>query len=173
MSRIHALIPAALLMPVSLSATSAGAGLTFEGVDRSTSHAARAVFAQDGKNPVIILTNTSPGDTPFQSDVLSSLFFDLAASAKLTPVSATATTAYQQDSGKNSHANEAYRTLGSGVMAEDEVYRIPKGADGGWQFRQNAAGLAARSGVTQKLGIGTAGLGIFNGSHGHNIDYWP
>jgi PEP-CTERM motif len=81
------LVVSAALLSVALWATPASAGSLTIGLT-SGSRSASAVFVNSGGQLVVTLTNTSAADALVPTDLLTAIFFDVAGSPSLTPVSA-------------------------------------------------------------------------------------
>jgi hypothetical protein len=77
----------AALLSVALWATPASAGSLTIGLTNG-SRSASAVFVNSGGQLVVTLTNTSTADALVPTDLLTAIFFDVAGSPSLTPVSA-------------------------------------------------------------------------------------
>jgi PEP-CTERM motif len=75
------------LLSVALWATPASAGSLTIGLT-SGSRSASAVFVNSGGQLVVTLTNTSAADALVPTDLLTAIFFDVAGSPSLSPVSA-------------------------------------------------------------------------------------
>lgn len=171
---------AAIIFAVASISNAALGSVQFTGLD-GNGREAFAEFSATGSNLVIKLSNTaltdvlSVGDAHFQSDLLSAVFFDLTTASLLTLQTAVASGPlgiYQQDSSQNSVANGTL-VLSSvaNLAAPGSTNGGPGSFQGGWQYRESASSL---SGVSQKRGLGTNGLGIFNGNEVKvvdNLDY--
>ena len=77
----------AALLSVALWATPASAGSLTMGLTNG-SRSASAVFVNSGGQLIVTLTNTSTADAHVPTDLLTAIFFDVAGSPTLTPVSA-------------------------------------------------------------------------------------
>jgi hypothetical protein len=144
--------------------------IVFEGTNGSL--ATRVEFSVSGTDLIVELSNTSTADVLLQSNLLSALFFDLDTANNLVLQSVFASGPlgiYQQNSSQNSNANGTLVDLPDNVniAAPGSTNGGPGVFDGGWQFRENLAGLGS---VSQTRGVGTNGLGIFNGNDVMNTD---
>jgi hypothetical protein len=107
-------------------------------------HSASAVFVNSGGQLIVTLTNTSNADALVDTDLLTAIFFDVAGSPALTPVSAvicpTCSILYQDG-------------LNQPGLATD-----PGGSVGGeWAYRGGGADLAFNA----SYGLSSTGVGIF------------
>jgi hypothetical protein len=160
---------------LALASTSAVADpIIFEGTNGSL--ATRVEFSVSGTDLIVELSNTSTADVLLQSNLMSALFFDLDTLNNLVLQSAFASGPlgiYQQNSTQNSNANGALNNISdaTNLAAPGSTNGGPGTFDGGWQLRENFGGLP---GLTQTRGVGTNGLGVFNGSdviNTDNLDY--
>lgn len=164
MTRLTSLCCAALGAAVWLcmTPTASRASVSFTGTDGT--RVATAAFSSSGNDLIIVLTNPAMSDAMKQIDILSALFFDLDTPGPLTLQSAVASGAlgvYQQNSTANSVANGSLTSFSvPNLAAPGSTNGGPGAFQGGWQFREDMGGL---SGVSQTRGLGTNGLGVFNG----------
>lgn len=151
------------------------ASVNFGGTDGS-GREATAVFSASGSTLTIVLSNTALsgpaiGDATKQNQMLSAIFFDLATNAPLTLQSAAASGPlgiYQQNSTANTNANGSLQfPVVANLAAPGSTNGGPGAFQGGWQYREQFADF---SGLTQNRGIGTNGLGIFNGNQVKTVD---
>ena len=122
----------------------AGAPITFSASTGSLS--ASATFDVSGSNLIITLTNASSADVTGASQLLTALFFDIAAGPTLTPVSA--------------------------VLASGNTV-VPSGSpDGGGNVGGEWAYASGLSGAPASLGISAAGFGFFGNANfnGPNLE---
>lgn len=157
------LVCAMTLLGLALAPAAARAGVTFSGSNGSLS--ASAYFQQSGNNLLITLSNTGTQDALVQADILTAVFFDLTATG-LQLQSATASAIYKQNA--SGHGNSW--TLGSllnpsvpDLAALNSTNGGPGNFAGGWQYRESGSALGG-SVVPQHHGLGTNGLGIFDGN---------
>ena len=153
--RPRPMVPAAMVAVSAFLMFAGPAGadpaLHFEGSGTSGGHdfGASADFSVVGSNLVLVLTNTSgqsfsAGDKASDADVLTAVFFDVTGSPTLSDYVA------------------ATPTAGSGLI---QPLSLPAPTDlrlattaGGWDYDGSIS-----TGVGQRYGFGTAGLGIFAG----------
>jgi hypothetical protein len=149
----------------------AHAAIIFSGAD-SAGHQSTAIFTANGSNLVIELSNASSSDAQLQSDLLTAVFFDLATPNPLTLQNAVASGPlgiYQQNSSTNTNANGSLDLLSvSNLAAPGSTNGGPGTFVGGWQFREDLSGFGGK--VNQTRGLGTNGLGIFEGSQVTDVD---
>ncbi|MGQ0633049.1 MAG: XDD4 family exosortase-dependent surface protein [Planctomycetaceae bacterium] len=151
------------------------AGITFSGSVAGTggTNSATAYFQQDATDLTSLLltiTNTRTTDVTHQVDVLTAVFFDLVNAAgntisTLVLQDVDATGIYQQNSSVNTNANGSLVSLSvPNLAAPESTNGGPGNFKGGWQYRMttDSDGLAGLPG-DQNHGVGTNGLGIFNG----------
>ena len=147
------------------------AAISFLATGAGGREASAAFNVDNSSNLIIELSNTSTSDARFQIDFLSAVFFQLTTPNPLTLQSAVASGPlgiYQQNSTVNTNANGSLVLLSvPNFAAPGSTNGGPGAFNGGWQFRENLLGLA---GVSQTRGLGTNGLGIFNGSQVKNVD---
>ena len=124
----------ATLLCLCLAAGSAGAA---QFVFSSGTRAGQADFEVIGNDLVITLVNTSPFNTSVPNELLSALFFDIAGSPSLTPVSGILSTG---------------SVVMFGVTPADGVI------GGEWAYSESAAALAPGGAA---YGVSSAGFGIF------------
>ena len=117
-----------------------------------------SVLFDDLANPgklTITLSNTGPGAS-VPSDILTAVFWDYdndntaSALTTLSLFSATAPTVVGSNAGTNVNL--------AGSLNE-------------WKLPQSSNGTSALSGISQNYGLGTAGLGIFQGTGGQQFNY--
>ncbi|OUL30576.1 hypothetical protein BV378_03590 [Nostoc sp. RF31YmG] len=104
----------------------------------------------------VTLTNTGPGAT-VPSDILTALFWDITGNP-------TGLSLYSATAPKVVANNGASTTNNVDLKALNE-WKLPNTGNGG------TTSLASGSGVSQHYGIGTAGLGIFQGGGGQQFNY--
>jgi hypothetical protein len=160
-----------------LQATPAEA-LTFFGTGTNPANgrelAASVSFSIVGPNNnrlQIVLKNTGPGARN-PSDVLTALFWDIAGNPNLNLRTATAPVVTTKGRTGNNPVPPSTQT---DVNLEDVNGAAPGGRE--WNLAFNANGLGGNTNqggtaVTQKYGLGSAGLGIFQGiGGGQQVDY--
>ena len=99
---------------------------------------------------------------------MTAVFFSINTGNALTLQTATSSGIYQQNSTANSNANGMLASLSvPNLAAPGSTNGGPGSFDGGWQFRENLGGLGS---LTQTRGLGTNGLGIFNGNDVMDVD---
>ncbi len=123
------------------------------------------VSAGAGWDLVIDLKNTSTAAPTSNANLLSGLFFDVSGqSGALTMASAVASGGLFSATGQTSAATGSVNTNicapGSGGGAPGPSCAVTQ--HGGWEAAYGASGLS--SAVAAQFGIGTVGLGIFNGN---------
>ncbi len=155
-----------------LSISTASAGVIFSGSNGIL--ASKAIFEISGTNLLVTLSNTATADAFKQTDILTAVFFDLTTDDSLTLEKATVGASdfgiYQQDAGKKENGN-LNRYLVRDLAAPGSTNGGPGSFNGGWQYREDLSGL---KGLNQTRGVGTNGLGIFNGKNvmdSDNEDY--
>ncbi|MGI0484463.1 XDD4 family exosortase-dependent surface protein [Pantanalinema rosaneae CENA516] len=104
-------------------------------------------FDISGSNLLVQLTNTGSGAN-VPADILTAVFWDIAENPSLSLSSANAPTVTQNNPNTSSTNVNLLNTPGNGQE---------------WSFAQNSSGLP---GVSQRYGLGTAGLNIFQGIGG-------
>ncbi len=151
------------------------ASVSFGGTD-GNGREATAVFSASGSTLTIVLSNTALsgaaiGDATKQDQMLSAIFFDLSTNSTLTLQSAVASGPlgiYQQNSTVNANANGLLQQpIVANLAAAGSTNGGPGAFKGGWQYREQFVDF---SGLTQNRGIGTNGLGIFNGNQVKDVD---
>ncbi|OUL34888.1 XDD4 family exosortase-dependent surface protein [Nostoc sp. 106C] len=100
----------------------------------------------------VTLTNTGPGAT-VPSDILTALFWDITGNPTGLSLSSAIAPKVVADNGASTTTNVDLKSL-------DE-----------WKLPNTGNGSAALPGITQNYGIGTAGLGIFQGGGGQQFNY--
>jgi hypothetical protein len=164
-------ISTVLLGVLAFWAMPAKAGFVFSG--SAGDRAASARFDTSGSNLILTLSNTATADAMVQVDILTAVFFDfLDSSTNLVLQSVTASGGlgiYQQNSTVNSTADGILDSLTvANLAAPGSTNGGPGSFDGGWQYRENFSGLVG--GIDQTRGLGTNGLGIFNGNQVKDVD---
>lgn len=170
-SRVASSVRLASIAVIVLGTRVADAGVLFTGT--SGSKAASALFTQSGNNLLLTVQNTATADATIQTDILTAVFWDLVDAGSSTILSlvlqeVTSTGIYQQNSTVNSNANGTLDPLVvANLAAPGSTNGGPGSFDGGWQYREQAADF---TGLSQNHGLGTNGLGVFNGNDVKDVD---
>lgn len=171
-----------VLLIIALTATANATTLwTWSGMINSYSIAGTVQFTEAANNNSsydleMDISNTASAMPLGTADILTGIFFDISAnvaqsalamksaSATLGLLDATHTTSPNSDTvGANICAAEGAQSANDPTCTSTIT--------GGWQFAYKASGLGGVSNATQRYGVGTAGLGIFNGNSVGNANY--
>lgn len=129
-----------------------------------------------GYDLIIVLTNTSAAAPIVSGDIISGVLFDISADlpqGALTMASATATDGLIQSTDFH-HA--ASLTAGNTICAQGGGQSAPNPSctsttGGGWEAAYLSTGFTQSFANGAHYGIGTTGLGIFNGNFVNPADY--